>query len=201
MDRQNRGFSLVELLVVISVIAILIGILLPTLSKARQSAYRTTCRAQLRDIGNQLQMYINESKGRLPVVFSSKLKGLPSPSMPDDHIPTMTISAALKPYRGPSNAVFLCPQDRIIQRDPAMPPDAMQWYDIEEGSYQMNPMLLSEVARRNFDTIMKWLAGPPKRDANTVWVFKDFEPFHNAATKNGSTNYLFADWHVSDRTD
>src|SRR3954471_6674923 len=65
---RPRGFTLIELLVVIGIIAILVGILLPTISKARASSYRVACRAQLKDIGNVFQMYLQDSRDRLPRV-------------------------------------------------------------------------------------------------------------------------------------
>jgi type II secretory pathway pseudopilin PulG len=57
---------LVELLVVIGIIALLIAILLPTLSKAREQSKRTTCLANLRSIGQAMYMYANENKDKLP---------------------------------------------------------------------------------------------------------------------------------------
>jgi len=61
-----KGFTLVELLVVIGIIAVLIGILLPSLNKARKASRTTACLSNLRQAGLAFTMYTNENKGRLP---------------------------------------------------------------------------------------------------------------------------------------
>ena len=62
----RRAFTLVELLVVIGIIAVLISILLPTLSKAREQAHRAQCLSNQKQIVTAIIMYAGENKGTLP---------------------------------------------------------------------------------------------------------------------------------------
>src|SRR5687767_10511322 len=65
--RRARAFTLVELLVVIGIIAILVGILLPTLSRARESANKTACLSNMRELGNAFRLYAAGNKDAIPI--------------------------------------------------------------------------------------------------------------------------------------
>jgi prepilin-type N-terminal cleavage/methylation domain-containing protein/prepilin-type processing-associated H-X9-DG protein len=63
---RRKGFTLVELLVVIGIIALLISILLPSLNRARETANRVKCGSNMRQIGQAILLYANENKGAYP---------------------------------------------------------------------------------------------------------------------------------------
>jgi prepilin-type N-terminal cleavage/methylation domain-containing protein len=63
---RRKGFTLVELLVVIAIIALLMGILMPALSRVRQLAFRLTCGTNLSGIGKAMLLYANDYQDELP---------------------------------------------------------------------------------------------------------------------------------------
>src|SRR5262245_38465430 len=67
---QRRGFTLIELLVVISIIAVLAALILPGIGAARETARRTQCMSQMRNVSFALQTYATNNSGGLPYLVS-----------------------------------------------------------------------------------------------------------------------------------
>jgi prepilin-type N-terminal cleavage/methylation domain-containing protein len=74
--RMLNGFTLMELSVVIALIALLAGMLLPVLARAREQAHRTTCLSHLRQIGQAHLLYLQDWDDRFPGWY------MPGPARP-----------------------------------------------------------------------------------------------------------------------
>ncbi|MDB6027147.1 MAG: hypothetical protein JWM68_3370 [Verrucomicrobiales bacterium] len=169
MRKETRAFTLIELLVVLAIIAILAGMLLPVLGKAKAKGSGVSCMSNLKQMAVAVAMYADENDQRLPAAEEV-------PTMPiDPAAPLPSIYKILNRYVGGVTNVFICPMDKVGR------------YKIEGGSYEWNYLFNSNMVThlgRMFEI------APEKAP-----LMFDFENFHPGGT-NGMKNILFADGHV-----
>jgi prepilin-type N-terminal cleavage/methylation domain-containing protein len=110
----GRGFTLVELLVVISIIGVLIALLLPAIQAARRSASRSQCMSNLHQMGIALEHYMDTqgARGRFPVAARlPSEEPIPNGGSGPAYPPRLCIAKVLGPYIENNLEVFHCPSD------------------------------------------------------------------------------------------
>src|SRR5215204_4286094 len=119
--KRNAAFTLVELLVVIGIIVILIAILLPALSRAREQANRAACASNLRQITIGIRMYADAHRDVLP-------NANPSGGDGNDDLGLVLVSLANQYVK--NAAVFHCPSDQTPMPKQIYSSD----YDVEDSA-------------------------------------------------------------------
>jgi len=99
LRRSRKGFTLIELMIVIAIIAILAAILVPNFIRARAQGQLTACKSNLKNIGTALEMYSTDNGGRFPTaaggLCTAYLKQIPTcPSRGSDTYTTGFVSAS-----------------------------------------------------------------------------------------------------------
>lgn len=108
---QNRAFTLVELLVALSIIGLIIGILLPVLANVRKNVEQTTCASNLRQVGIAVAAHRTDGKDRLPAA-----RYMPPPFLSADADPGLpdALNQYLPSEGGKASAVWRCPDDEVV---------------------------------------------------------------------------------------
>ncbi len=165
-SEKQAAFSLIELLVVVSVIGLLMSILVPSLSKARQQARGVKCLAQLRVLGQGITMYAMENRdvlvpGRLPKIddchwqkdVAGGLKYRPT------FLAVMGAQVGIPAFDDPKTCrtetdMFGEPGDRQNYSNPIFVcPQVSSWTDERNGSYGYNYQFLGNSRLRDSDDI------------------------------------------------
>lgn len=129
-----RGFTLVELLVVIGIIALLISILLPALNSARKAAAGVKCASNLRQIGLGLRLYAERYNDHLPHLYITPQKDEWGNDVGVFWWQRLMLEGDLPGYRTSAASVMICPLDEDPYRPFLLPGEE----DLALSSYGLN---------------------------------------------------------------
>jgi prepilin-type N-terminal cleavage/methylation domain-containing protein/prepilin-type processing-associated H-X9-DG protein len=165
------AFTLIELLVVIAIIGILAALLLPVLSRSKETARSTACLSNLHQIGIALQIYVQENDNHMPFMrdISPDTNAVPTNALPGIQ------QVLAQPLGNPD--VLRCPSDD------------QRLFEITGSSYSWNSLLNGQDADH-----LKLFNRP--FEPHQVPVVFDKDAFHRARDPNKGVNYLYADGHI-----
>jgi prepilin-type N-terminal cleavage/methylation domain-containing protein len=214
--KQRPAFTLIELLIVIAIIATLIGILLPALAGARESARTTKCMSNIRSIGTSLTLYADSNKGTFPHWSSWHVWGGngtngddPGPGWTEMLIPYIT---SVEMFADPARPKDVAPFAYFLQsRYTSAIYHRAGYTSLNESQVQFTSqfVFVGDCNQANLYPEPYGTSGHApdcdQDDANQPVVFFDGQrPAHGVkrtGSQQGKTNLLFLDTHAATFTD
>ena len=141
---NRRAFTLIELLVVIAIIAILAAILFPVFAQAKESAKKTSCLSNVKQINTSMQIYLSDNDDIFPPGYTYNLPNGPG-SLDDSGINHW--SGVLSPYVKNWN-IFVCPSDKIQGQAPTNFIGNNMGFGVPGGASSGNPAIQDNQAPR-----------------------------------------------------
>lgn len=219
MKTKRAGFTLIELLVVIAIIALLVAILVPTLSRAKESAKRVVCSSQLKQVGVAIAAYAGDWDNLMPyygdemhpyALYRSEPQWLDADGEPI----AMKVACLYETGYITEPEVFYCPSNKLTlyrfesYNDPQPWGTLPQKYNDEDGQghnqwvrmgytyYPTNPRTPIDPSTQAPETTAKKIDGLDPHIPYMTDTIRRREHISHQRGKTYAINALFSDGHV-----